>query len=210
MGSCESHENYGYRIYSLVENAPLHLAGLKELEDFIVPEKGNYEVTLQQYIDKHKDNLEMTIYNLRSKTFNKITVDINNKPYLGAVVNYENYITANTQLLHVLKVKFNTPAEKIGLVSDDDYIIAVKDRLDEIHSLNNELDPLSVFSKYVETGCYLYVYNRYTGMKILKCDYITLGCEAVFGPGHEFPDINRKLSRSLSCYSDYMNLTNEN
>ncbi len=210
MGCAESHEHYGYRIYSLVPDAPIQLAGLKELEDFIVPEKGKRNMSLKEYIDRHSDDIEFNVYNLRSRTFRKVRIDIKNKPYLGAIVNFEDYLTARSNLLHVQKVKFNTPAEKLGLVSEDDYIIAIKDRYDEIYSLNSELnDPLCILNENLEPGCVLYVYNRFNGLKELNCEFKSLGCEAVYGPGHEFPDYKPRSATRTSGYIEYSNLTNE-
>ena len=210
MGCSESHQNHGYRIYNLLPDSPLQLAGLKELEDFIVPEKTNRNLSLKQYIERHSQDIEFNIYNLRSRSFRKVVLDIKNKPYLGAIVNFEDYLTARNNLLHVQKVKFNTPAEKIGLVSDDDYIIALKDRYDEIHSLNCEYeDPLTILNDNIEPECILYVFNRFHGLKELKCGYKSLECEAVYGPGHEFPDYKSIIGRRLSGYSEYSYLTNE-
>jgi hypothetical protein len=210
MGCTNSYEHYGFRIYSLIPDAPLHLAGLRELEDFIVPEKANNNMSLKKYIERHNDDIEFNVYNLRSRTFRKVILDIKNRPGLGAIVNFEDYLTAKSNLLHVQKVKFNTPAEKIGLVSDDDYIIAVRDRYDEIHSLNCvSNDPLSIFNETLEPESVLYVYNRFHGLKELKFEYKSLGCEAVYGPDHEFPDYKPRSSRRTSGYIEYSNLTNE-
>jgi hypothetical protein len=210
MGCAESHEYYGYRIYTLIPDTPLHLAGLKELEDFIVPEKANRNISLKQYIEQHNDEIELNVYNLRSGTFRKVKLDISNKPYLGAIVNFEHYLSARNNLLHVQKVKFNTPAEKLGLVSEDDYIIAVKDRYDNIYSLNCGVsDPLIILSENMEPECILLVYNRFHGMKELSCDFKYLGCEALYGPGHEFPDYKQGTIKS-GGYVEYSSLTNEN
>ncbi len=210
MGCSESHQNYGYRIYSLIPDSPLHLAGLRPLEDFIIPEQEMKNISLKDYVDRFSEAIEFNVYNLRGRNFRKVTVDIKNKPYLGAIVNYEDYIAAKSNLLHVYKVKFNTHAEEIGLVSDEDYIIGIKDKYDDLYSLNSELkDPLALFYENVTPECILYVYNRTSGPKELRCEHESLGCDAVFGPGHEFPDDKRRIRKVKTGYYEYSNLTNE-
>lgn len=210
MGNSESiaeKKHYGFRIYKLIEDGPLSKAGLKELEDFIIPpqEFSHDEYQLREYLKKSLDKeIELIIYNLRMRDFFSVMVtpSLNwknsDKGCLGALIGFENYIKAQYNLLRVVKVIPNSLSDRIGFVPYDDYIIGVKPKNDRIFTLNSSegTDPIVLFTNFLKSNLKkdieLYVYNSKIGAKIIKVN-VTLknneifGCDIIYGDGHEFP-----------------------
>lgn len=229
-------KHYGFRIYKLIEEGPLFRAGLKELEDFIIPppEFSHDEYELREYLNKSLEKeIELKIYNLKMRDFTsvKVTPSLNwkhsDKGCLGALICFENFISAQFNLLRVVKVISNSLSEKIGFVPYDDYIVGVRPKNDRIFTLNSSegTDPIVLFTNVLKTNLKkdieLYVYNSKKGAKIIKVN-VTLknnevfGCDIIYGDGHEFPsndvrsDINEKnseidLSNSMALSNNLNN-----
>jgi len=223
MGNSESiveKKNYGFRIYKLIEDGPLFKAGLKELEDFIIlpHEFSHDEYELRQYLSKSLEKeIELKIYNLRMRNFTSVKVTPSliwknsNNGCLGALICFENFITAEFNLLRVVKVIPNSLSEKLGFVPYDDYIIGVKPKNDKIFTLNSSegTDPIILFTNVLKSNLKkdieLYVYNSKKGSRITKVN-VTLknnegfGCDIIYGDGHEFPsnDIASVINENYS------------
>jgi len=234
-------KHYGFRIYKLIEDGPLCRAGLKELEDFIIPppEFCHDEYELREYLKKSLEKeIELEIYNLTMRDFYsvKVTPSINwknsDKGCLGALICFENFISAQYNLLRVVKVISNSLSEKIGLIPYDDYIIGVKPKNDKIFTLNSSegTDPIILFTNVLKSNLKkdieLYVYNSKKKAKIIKVN-VTLknndifGCDIIYGDGHEFPSNDTKsvinensseidLSKSMAFSNNLNNKSKEN
>lgn len=108
---------------------------------------------------------------------------------------YENYITAEKKLLHVLKVKSNSFSEtKLHLEEGNDYLIALRPDHDKILTLNevNHNNPLELFSKMIKANkgkeCDFNIYNKYKGSRCISATIDNeMGCDVAYGMLHEFP-----------------------
>ncbi len=204
---------YGFRIYKLFEEGPLHKAGLKELEDFIIPpeEFSHDEYELREYLKKSLEKvIDLRIFNLRTKNFFTVRVTPSNhwknsesKGCLGAFVCFENFINAQNNLIRVVKVIENSLSEKIGLIPFEDYIVGVKPKNDKIFTLNSSegSDPIVLFTNVLKSNIKkeieLFVYNSQNGAKTIKVNLTPknneiFGCDIIYGDGHEFPSDEKK------------------
>jgi len=217
MGNSDSiveKKNYGFRIYKLLENGPLSNAGLKELEDFIIPppEFSHNEYELREYLNQSLEKeIDLKIYNLTKRDFYyvKVTPSLNwknsDKGCLGAQICFENFLNAQFNLLRVIKVISGSLSEKIGLIPNEDYIVGVKPKNDRIFTLNSSegTDPIVLFTNVLRSNMKkdidLYVYNSIKGAKNIKVN-VTLknnevfGCDIIYGDGHEFPSNKDKTT----------------
>ena len=113
-------------------------------------------------------------------------------------MNFENFINAHKNVLHILKVKdYSFASVELKLKEKEDYIIAVKPKEHEIISLNQEgSDPLTVLSNIVQVNkgneCEFFIYNVKNGARSVitkigtDSDFV-LGIEGAYGALHEFP-----------------------
>ena len=103
-----------------------------------------------------------------------------------------------------LKVIENSFAQnKLGLVPDDDYIIAVKTKSSPIISLNkDEFNPLEILNMVISNNkgndLIFYIYNKIKGprtveVNIDKDDNFVLGCDVAYGALHEFPKVRDEI-----------------
>ena len=197
---------YGFRIYKLVPNGPLYKATLKEIEDFIIPQKEIYEknIPFDEWIRNNANKLlTLEIYSITKRKFFYIEIQTNpegsKEGYLGASVRYENFIEAHKKVLYVLEVKKDSFADKIlKLEGNDEYLIALKPNKGDILSLNskNDITPLDLFTEMIKLNigkeCEFYIYNVKKGARFVKCEipndeYFELGCNVAYGKIHEFP-----------------------
>jgi hypothetical protein len=231
MGIVESNIDnncYGYRIYKLFKGGPLEKAGLKEFEDFIIPPHDFQDFNLKDFLNKnHNTAIQLKVYNLSIRNFYKVsvvpmTLEVGNKLSLGATVVYENYLTAMTNVLQVLKVNESSLARKIGLTCED-YIIGIKPQRAEIIPLNSkDTDPFTLFTNILQDNLKktveIYVYNIKEGGRSLSIhldrkDNEILGCQVGYGVSYEFPipsskeRIQKLLSENNS--SSEWNFTNK-
>lgn len=136
---------------------------LKELEDFIIPsEEFNHdEYEIREYLKKNLDNeINLEIYNLKLKKFCyvKVIPSINWKHSdmgcLGAIICYENFLTAHYNLLKITKVLPNSLSGRLGLVPYEDYIIGIKPNDEKIISLNSSKgsNPISLFTNLLKSN----------------------------------------------------------
>jgi hypothetical protein len=221
MGITESHaieeKYYGFRIYRLNPFGPLFKAGLRELEDFIIPpdEVFDNNIPFYEFVRRNANKpVNLQIYSVSKRVFFHVDLIPNNTwgtpedGFLGAAVRYENWSSAHHNLLRVIRVKEGSNAEKMGLVANEDYIIALKAEGGDIITLNNDnIDPLTNFSNILATSVgkniEFFVYNFKTGAKTCSVQLVEknneiLGCDVAYGKLHEFPkviemiDVNRK------------------
>jgi hypothetical protein len=196
----------GFRIYKVSPHGPLWKKDVKPIEDFLIPpdEIQTKKIPFYEWVKKNANqSISLNFYSLRKRHF--YTLDVTpcddwcpdkNGGFLGACVRYENWSTADSALVRVLKVSKGSLAEKIGLISQEDFIVAIRPEGEDIISLNkSDVDALTIFTNllgiYRGKNIELFVYNTKTGAKYvnLNFDSETLGCEVAYGKLHEFPKL---------------------
>ena len=198
------YQRYGYRIYTLIKDGPLYLNEVSELSDFIIPPEDVIEkkITFSDWVKNNANStLNIRIYSLKKRIFKDISIKTNDKDnkdgILGASVRYENWSIAHKKVLHVLNIEENSFAQKIGIIQDKDYIIAVRPSGHQILSLNIEdKDPLfllgSIVNRCKGMECEFFIYNVDNGAKVCKGliendinFHLVIDC--AYGALHEFP-----------------------
>lgn len=206
---------FGFRIYKLIKDGPLEKAGVKEITDFIIPpdEVLNQKNTFNDWILSLADKtIKMKIYSLLNHNFKEVEIKTNptgtKDGILGAGVKYEDYENADKRLLHVTSVIENSFAQsKLGLVPNDDYIIAVKTKSSPIISLNKEeFNPLEILNMVIANNkgndLMFYIYNKIKGprtveVNIDKENNFVLGCDVAYGALHEFPRVQDEIIEEI-------------
>ncbi len=207
MGSVESQleddpKYTGFRIYKIFKDGPISFSEAKVIEDFIIPprEVTNY-MSFIEFLKQNENKLtELTLYSIKKRCFHKISITPHSNwgegrsGFIGASVRLENWSTGHKNLIKVLNVKPDSIAEKAGIKSTEDWIIAVKPIDDDIFSLNvSANDPLTNFTylmdKFKGKNVELIMYNLYTGVKYVELflnENERLGCDVGYGKLHEF------------------------
>lgn len=197
---------FGYRIYSLTPNSPLHTVGVSSLSDFIIPPEELYtnKKCFVDWVAEHAgEELSFQLYSLKTRVFTEIKIKTSSQPtkegVLGAFIRYENWSTAHTGALHVIGVKKSSFADKkLNLEVGEDYIIAIHPSTGGLISLNEpNSDPLTILSNAIRENigkeCKFYIYNckkgegRVEKARIDDDYHFQLGCDVAYGKLHEFP-----------------------
>ena len=196
---------YGFRVYKLIKDGPLDKAGIKEITDFIIPpnEVLFQKNTFKDWIISIADQtIKIKIYSLLTRNFKIVEVKTNKSDskdgILGASVKFENFENADKKLLHVTSVLENSFAKnKLGLNTNDDYIIAVKGKNTSVISLNNEqYTPLEILNNVISNNkgndLIFYIYNIKNGARTVEVNIendnnFILGYDVAYGALHEFP-----------------------
>ena len=217
----------GFRIYKLIKDGPLEKAGVKEITDFIIPpnEVLYQKNTFKDWISSISDQtIKIKIYSLLTRNFKIIEVKTNKSDskdgILGANVKFENFENAEKQLLHITSVVENSFAQtKLGLIPNEDYIIAVRGKNTRIISLNNEeYNPLEVLNLMINNNkgsdLLFYIYNKNSGprnveVNIGKEDNFVLGCDAAYGALHEFPKDQGEIMEEIIKEKEINEFKNE-
>lgn len=195
---------YGFRIYKLHQNSPLIPAGIKEIEDFIIPPKEVYELKIPFYewIKLNSGKIiSLEVYKLSLRHLKTVSIQIDIEGGIGATVRYENWSNAARNVLRVIKIKDNSWAEtQLDLKPMEDYLIGFRPNNKDIVSLNQEDQlPFDILEKFIQGNigeeCESYIYNTKHGARIKKAKidnnkHFELGCDAAYGKFHEFPLIN--------------------
>ena len=208
--SQSSPSQFGFRIYKLIKDGPLAKGGAKEITDFIIPplevlnQKNSFNDWILSLADK---TITLKLYSLLYRGFKYIEIKTNStgskEGILGAAVKYENFENADKNLLHITSVTENSFAKnKLGLIPDDDYIIAAKAKNTPIISLNKEgYNPLEILNIIISSNkgndITFFIYNLKNGSRVIDAklekdensDKLTLGCDVAYGALHEFPRI---------------------
>jgi hypothetical protein len=206
---------FGFRIYKLIKDGPLDKAGAKEMTDFIIPpdevlyQKNTFKDWILSIADQ---TIKMKLYSLSIRNFKIIEIKTNKADskdgVLGAGVKFENFENAEKKLLHVISVQENSFAQKnLGLIPNEDYIIAVKGKDTRIISLNiEEYNPLEVLNMVISNNkgknLIFYIYNKKKGAlsietKIEEGDDFVLGCDVAYGALHEFPKEESEIAEEI-------------
>ena len=212
---------FGFRIYKLIKDGPLSKGGAKEITDFIIPpidvltQKMSFNDWIKSLSEK---TVAIKIYSLLYRSYKYIEIKANNSEskegVLGAAVKYENFERADKNILHITSVKENSFAKnKLNLIPNEDYIIAVKTKNTPIIPLNKEgFNPIEILNIIIKNNIgndiTFFIYNNKNGSRIVETklekekneDNFTLGCDVAYGALHEFPQIQTE---------DYSNEFNE-
>ena len=154
----EHHKFFGFRLYKIFKDGPLAISNsnLTELDEFIIPpdEVLNNEISFYEFVKRNLNKpLRLNIYSTIRRFIYTIEVIPRNdwgdprNGFLGACVRYENWATAHSNILRVIKVKENSVAEKqMKLKPLDDYIISLRPENRDFVTLNQDnSDPLTIF-----------------------------------------------------------------
>ena len=206
----------GFRIYTLIKDGPLFKSGAKEITDFIIPpeEVLSQKMTFKDWILSIADQtVKLRIYSLLSRNFKILEVKTNKNDskdgILGAGVKMENFENADKRLLHITFVNENSFAQnKLGLVADDDYIVAVKGKNTRIISLNiEEYNPLEVLNMVISNNrgndLLFFIYNKKNGVRTVEVNIekendFVLGCDVAYGALHEFPREQNEIVEEIT------------
>ncbi|MCQ2816622.1 MAG: hypothetical protein MJ252_05065 [archaeon] len=202
---------YGFRIYQTVNGFPLHKAGLKMLEDFLIPPQEVFDkkISFSTWVQLNAGKkIKIKVYSLKTRKMREVEIDVNPEGtkggFLGGSVRMESMVNAEKLLLHVIKVKPNSFSEKVlGLVEKEDYLIALRPQKEEIFSLNRVSDSglLELFRDKIKDNlgkkCEFYIYNKFKGGRLISCDidkddYFELGCDVAYGKLHYFPVVKEE------------------
>ncbi len=216
----------GFRIYKIINGGPLDKAGLKILDDFLIPPEELYKKNIS-FLNWIKENENKTIklnyYSISKRKILPIEIQLNNSDdkngILGGTINYENFSKAYKKVLHVIKVKDNSfSKETLHLDELNDYFIALKSENGDFETLNKNLNnenPLKSFSNIIKRNlgkkCEFFIYNKRIGGRIINTiipnnNKFELGCDVAFGMLHEIPFISSDKNKE----DEAKKLKNEN
>lgn len=159
-------ESVGYRVLGVQPNSPASNGGLVSFFDFIVEanSKPLVEVdgTFIELIKESEDKeLPLTIYNIKNHSRRKVLLTPSKKwpgeGMLGVTIRFDSYYKAEENLLHVLEIEPNSPAELAGLIPYKDYLLGTAEKaFKNTEILYDEL------VEHEESPVEFYVYNSDT------------------------------------------------
>jgi len=139
----------GFRVVKVKANSPASNLGIEPMLDFLIyPPFENDKVfpPFNQFISSN-ENKEITLafFNIASQSYwrGKITPrKWEGEGLLGLTINQDDYKTAHTKVIRVLKFFVNSPMHKAGFKSDTDYILGTE------HLTFNDMDEFTSFIKH--------------------------------------------------------------
>lgn len=209
MGGEES--KCGYQVSRVIPNSPAHTSGLLPFFDFIVG-VDNLPIEddspfFKEYLRSHNhQNITLEVFNTRVKGIRKVPICPNDQwggqGVLGCSIMWENIDKAFMFGWHVLDIRSNSNAQKVGLQAHRDYIIGMEAlgapelyctmftdeqdfqrRLDKFMALAN--DPQS--KRYHNYNVLLLVYDSVENTIREIVGQIPLGCDVGNGFVHTIP-----------------------
>ncbi len=213
---------FGLRIYKIFKGGPLAESGLTELDNFIIPPDDVLfqKISFHEYIKSNINKIiSLQIYSVIKRFFYTIEVIPRNdlgdpkNGFLGACVRYENWSTAHTNLLRVIKVKENSISESILKLNPlDDYIISIRPEDKDFITLNKDKsDPMTVFQEVLQDNIAnfieVFIYNVKTGPRSIRLfleqkNGEILGCDVAYGRLHELPRIYNEVTDKNLVYKN--------
>lgn len=215
-------KHFGFRVYNLIPNGPLQKAKINTLDDFLLPPEEMFtkKIRFADWIkEKAGTTITLNIYSLSKRKITPVSILVNplgsEEGFLGGSVRFENYITAEKKLLHVIKVKANSFSETcLHLEEGSDYLIALRPDQDKILTLNEaNHNPLELFSEMLKTNinkkCDFYIYNVHKGGRCVTAQiennpYFEMGCDVAYGKLHEFPIAVSEMDDELKKLKEQM------
>jgi len=210
MGNEQSSAFAGYRVLSVLPNSPGSSAHLDTYFDFIVEAAGVRLDTLERpftdIILKHVGKiLQLKVFNCMTQTERMLDLtprnDWGGSGLLGITIRFDNYEHANSEVVHVLNVEKNSPAERAGLRSSSDYMLGTSDVV--FHDENELAETCAAF---VGQSVPVYVYNsddERVRIVTLMPSYEwggegLLGCDIGSGYLHQLPDRRSNSEMTVS------------
>lgn len=199
--------SHGFRVLHVEDNSPASAAGIEPLFDYIVAVNGtrfgtddsDYRASdvyadhspvyeCEAAIVDAQGSLYLTVFSAKGKEERDVHIDIPPASLVGISLQWTP-LSAADNVWHVLNVTPNSPAEKAGLKSHADYIVACESgfletggehRLAEVIAHANPTD-----------GIILYVYNRDYNIvrpaRVFPSAQGKLGCGVGYGLLHSLP-----------------------
>ena len=155
--------------------------------------------------------LLLTIYNWKQKSVREMIITPNRlwggKGLLGVTIRFDSFENAELEIIHIVNVEKDSPAELCGLIPDTDYLLGTND------TVFKDCDVLfEVLNQYLDKPLEVFVYSSDLDAVrkiVLMCssDWSPdgtggiLGAEVAFGYLHVLP---AQCSNSLGvCSPDY-------
>ena len=199
MGNETSSEFCGYRVLSVQPRSPGEEAGLSPYFDFIVAANNTQllseDGTFLDIIASHSGkNLELIVYNSKHDTTRMCTIKPRNnwggRGLLGITIRFDSFENAHENVIHIINVKKNSPAERAGIKPDEDYILGTQE------VVFHDMDDLALcFEANINKAIEIYVYNSIS--KDVRSVSLTprsdwggyglLGCDVGHGYLHRLP-----------------------
>jgi len=136
----------GYRVLAIQENSPACREGIVPFFDFIVAangepvttEDGTFVRVIREFENKH---LTITLYNCKCKSMRQLAFvprrGWGGDGLLGLTIKFDSFEDADDNVIHILDVKDNSPAQKAGFEPYNDYLLGTP------YSVFKDLDDLS-------------------------------------------------------------------
>ena len=191
MGNTSNNSGYGFRVLKTQIHSPAYEAGLQPFLDFIVNIELNHSElkeanipSIHAFFNTIKSNenkeIHVTVFNIYNRQLRKIKL-LPNKSWpeadslLGALLRYEEYITALERTYKIIQVIKPSLAQSLGLIEEYDYILGIT---------NLQYKDLNEFIRCLFKADDICVFNvkenkiKFINMPKEKCQ---LGCQ--FGEG---------------------------
>lgn len=130
-------QKVGYRVLGVQAQSPSSYCGLVSFFDFIVAANGiplkTLDTTFISIIKASEDKpLTLTVYNYKNHSVRDVVMVPSRRwpgeGMLGATIRFDTFEDAEEQLIHVLEVEENSPAEIAGLQPGEDYLLGTAEK----------------------------------------------------------------------------------
>lgn len=215
-------DTHGFRVLHVADGSPAAAAGLEPLFDYVVAVNGTrFGASAGEYSDAgaHADrspvfeceaavidargDLELTVWSAKGRDERTLRVATAPAQAVGAALQWTPLAAADN-VWHVLHVAPHSPAERAGLRSHADYIVAAEGGLLEA---GGETALANVVAQANPTdGVIFYVYNRdhdvVRPVRVFPSAQGKLGCGVGYGLLHALPRPARDASQPGSTVFD--------
>lgn len=127
----------GYRVLGVQSQSPASYCGLVAFFDFIVAANSvplrTLDTTFIGIIKASEEKpLTLTVYNYKNNSLREVVLVPSRKwpgeGMLGATIRFDSFEDAEEQVVHVLEVESNSPAEIAGLQPMTDYLLGTAEK----------------------------------------------------------------------------------
>ena len=199
MGNEASSDYCGYRVLSVQPNSPGEEAGLDPYFDFVVAANNvqllSEDNVFLDIISEHEaKDLELIVYNSKRDETRSCTIKSTRGwgicTLLGINVRFDSFENAHKNVIHILTVKPNSPADRAGINAGEDYILGTAD------TVFQGMDEMALcFEANINKSLGIYVYSATTGeIRVVSITprtdwggYGLLGCDVGHGYLHRLP-----------------------
>lgn len=130
-------QKVGYRVLGIQAQSPSSYCGLVSFFDFIVAANSiplkTLDSTFISIIKSCEDRpLTLTVYNYKNHSLRDVVMVPNRKwpgeGMLGATIRFDSFEDAEEQLVHILEVEPDSPAEIAGLRPGEDFLLGTAEK----------------------------------------------------------------------------------